>query len=247
MPCAAANATKKNTGTRAMEIQARARGVWSRGPPPVELLLDGLVGPDVLTMAEPPPTPPASRVGLETERAEGPVWSPCRSVAAQVVELAVDVGRLHPGAHEIPLEPADHALGSTEERGEPTRLDADDLQHVAGGQPWVGLGVDEVQVQLVVVLREVRDLVGERRRPPRRVEEVDAMRQLAGPGGAEPAQHRRDTDAARDPDLVLGAAREVEVPLRAADDGRHTGGDQLADARREVAERTHGDADLALL
>src|SRR6478752_544342 len=150
-------------------------------------------------------------------------------------------------AHEPALERAHHLLRSTEEGREEARLGAHRREHLLDREPRVGLGVDEVEVQLLVVADQVRDLVGERRRTSRRVEEVDAVRQLPGPDGAEPAEHRRDPDPARDPHLVLGAPREVEMPLWAADDGRHARRDEIADARREVAEGADRDPDLLLL
>ena len=100
--------------------------------------------------------------------------------SAQVVELAVDVGRLDARSDELSLERAHHLLGSAEEGRQLAGLRPRGLEDVLGSQSWRGLGVDEVQVQLVVVVREVGDLVGEGSGSAGRVEEVDPVRQLAG-------------------------------------------------------------------
>ena len=93
----------------------------------------------------------------------------------------------------------------------------------------------------------VADLLGERRLAVGGVEEVDASGGGCAVERAQPAQERRDADAAGDPDLAVGALAVAEAPVRAADDRRHARLDHVLQPRGVVAERLDRDAHDALV
>src|SRR6478735_6100482 len=95
------------------------------------------------------------------------------AASAQVVELSVDVGRLDAGPDELALERAHHLLGTAEEGRELARFGPRGLEDVLSRQPGRCRGVDEVEAELVVMIGEVGDLVGEGSGPAGRVEAVD--------------------------------------------------------------------------
>ena len=94
-------------------------------------------------------------------------------------------------------------------------------EHALGGEAPLDAGVDQMRVQRPVAVGDRADLLGERRLAVGAVEEVDAMGQLVPVERAQPAQERRDADAAGDPHLPIGSLRVAEAPVGAADDGRH--------------------------
>ena len=111
-----------------------------------------------------------------------------------------------------------------------------------GGEAPLDARVDQMGVQRPVAVGDRADLLGERRLAVGAVEEVDAMGQLVTVERAQPAQERRDADAAGDPHLPIGSLPMAEAPVGAADDGRHARLDELLQPRRVVAERLDRDA-----
>ena len=106
--------------------------------------------------------------------------------------------------------------------------------------------VEEMDAQGLVPVGDRAYLARERRVAVRRIEELDRVGQRAVER-AEPAEERRNPDAARDPDLPIGSLRVVEPAVRAAHDSRHAGLEEIREPRRVVAERLDRDAEAILV